>query len=108
GTLAVLLLSFAHRLTGAIRIEPQSLLRGALASAAAAVVGWLTVTFVGGAAGVVAGGVGAAAIFVVLAPTLRILAADDANWLDETIGRSLGGRVGSFCRLCARPAPAGP
>jgi O-antigen/teichoic acid export membrane protein len=101
---ATLLLWFARRLTGRIRLEPQSLLRAAVASAAAALAGWLPVKLIGGGAGVALGAVAAAAIFALSAAALRILPADDAAWLEDAIGRSLRGGVGRFCRLCARPA----
>jgi len=101
---ATLLLWFAQRLTGRIRLEPQALLRAAGASAAAGFAGWLPVKFLGGGLGVVVGISAAAAIFAVSAAALRILPADDAAWLEDAIGRTLRGRVGRFCRRCAQPA----
>lgn len=101
---ATLLLWFAQRLTGRIRLEPQALLRAAVASAAAGFAGWLPVKFLGGGLGVVVGISAAAAIFAVSAAALRILPADDAAWLEDAIGRTLRGRVGRFCRRCAQPA----
>lgn len=104
---ATLLLWFARRLTGRIRLEPQALLRAAVASTAAALAGWLPVKFLGGAPGVAVGGVAASATFALSAVALRILPADDAAWLDDAIGRTLRGWVGRFCRLCAaRPHAA--
>lgn len=101
---ATLLLWFARRLTGRIRLEPQALLRAAVASAAAGLAGWLPVKFLGGGPGVLIGSLAAAAIFATSAAALRILPADDAAWLDDAIGRTMRGQVGRFCRLCARPA----
>ncbi|HEY8792637.1 MAG TPA: polysaccharide biosynthesis C-terminal domain-containing protein, partial [Gaiellaceae bacterium] len=104
---ATLLLWFARRLTGRIRLEPQALLRAAVASTAAALAGWLPVKFLGGAPGVAVGAVAASATFALSAVALRILPADDAAWLDDAIGRTLRGWVGRFCRLCAaRPHAA--
>jgi hypothetical protein len=101
---ATLLLWFARRLTGRLRLESRALLRAAAASAAAGFAGWLPVKFLGGALGVVVGTAAAAAIFALSAAALRILPADDAAWLEEAIGRTLHGQVGRFCRLCAGPA----
>jgi len=103
---ATLLLSSAHRLTGRLRLEPEALLRAAVAATVAGFVGWLPVSLVGGAVGVGVGALAAAAVFGFLAAALRILPRDDAAWLEHAVGRSLHGQVGRFCRLCARPAAA--
>jgi O-antigen/teichoic acid export membrane protein len=105
---AALLLSFARRLTGPIRLERRSLAAGAIASAGAALAGWLSITLLAGPVGVVLGAIAAAAAFATLAAGLRILPPDDAAWLDEAIGGHFKGGVGRFCRLCARPAPMRP
>jgi len=103
---ATLLLSSAHRLTGSVRLEPRALTRAAVAATVAGFVGWLSVSLLGGTAGVVIGALAAAVVFAVLAAALRIVPRDDAAWLEQAIGRALHGQVGRFCRLCARPAAA--
>jgi O-antigen/teichoic acid export membrane protein len=105
---ATLSLWFARRLTGRIRLESQALLRAGVASTAAGVAGWLSVRLIGGGPGLLLGASAAAVTFAISAAALRILPADDAAWLDDAIGPTLGGRVGSFCRLCARPAGVEP
>ena len=89
-----------------MRLEPRALTRAAVAATVAGFVGWLSVSLLGGTAGVVIGALAAAVVFAVLAAALRIVPRDDAAWLEQAIGRALHGQVGRFCRLCARPAAA--
>ena len=52
---------------------------------------------IGGPVGVVLAIVAGAATFMVLALGLRMLAADDAAWLDGHLGHAFGGRAGGSC-----------
>ena len=99
---------YARTRFGAVRWEPGALLRTALASAGAALVGLACVQGIGGWPGVVAGVAAGAVAFALLSMTLRILPADDARWLDRAIGQRLGGRPGILLRaIAARTRPRG-
>ncbi len=91
----------ARRLSGPVRWEPGSLLRCGAASAgcALAVVGVLAL--IDGPVGVVLAIVAGAATFMALALGLRMLAADDAAWLDGHLGHAFGGRAGWLLRRAA-------
>jgi hypothetical protein len=45
------------------------------------------------------------AAFVVLGAALRVLAPDDAAWLDEAVGARVGGLLGRTVRLCGGVGP---
>jgi O-antigen/teichoic acid export membrane protein len=105
--LAVPMLVYAHASLGAVHWEWRSLARTALASVLGGLAAWGVLELVGGVAGLVAGLVVGAAAFCALAWLLRILSADDAEWLDSHVGGWLGGRVGRVIRLWGM-RPPGP
>ena len=83
------------KLARGVRWEASALLRATLASAGAGAAAWGVLDLLGGAAGVVAGLLVGLASFAALAVALRVLAADDARWLEE----SFGGRTATLARL---------
>ena len=109
GQLAVSLpvLLYASRVMGPSDVRLGELVPAAFAAAGAGLAGLAAVQFVDGAGGVLLGLAAATLAFAVLARVLRILPAEDAAWLDQAVGRHLGGRVGSASRAIAR-GRAGP
>jgi hypothetical protein len=100
-------LVYAAKRIGVTRWEPGALARTLLASVGAGLAGWLAQRWLGGVAGLLVGLVAAGAAFAALAATLRILIAEDAEWLESVLGLRLGGRVGRAIRMCAHQAEAG-
>ena len=96
--LAIVLLASVRRAIGPTRWEAGALVRAAIAATAAGLAAWAAVYLLGDRAGVPVGLVVALLAFSFVALRLRILAADDAVWLDATVGPYLGGAVGWFCR----------
>jgi O-antigen/teichoic acid export membrane protein len=97
GTSAVLLLFFAGRLTRPVDWRPGVLLRTLALSLGVGISGWAAVTWIDGFAGVALGAAASVAVFAALAPTLRIVASEDARWAEQ----AFGARVGRIARLCA-------
>jgi O-antigen/teichoic acid export membrane protein len=97
-------LVYAWRRIGVTRWEPGALARTAVASIGAGLTGWLVQRWLGGAPGVLLGLAAASVAFAALAAKLRILITEDAMWLEDSLGRPLGGRVGRAIRMCAPPA----
>jgi O-antigen/teichoic acid export membrane protein len=91
----------ARRLSGPVRWEVGSLLRCGVASAGCALAALGMIALVGGAAGVTLGIAAGTATFAALALGLRVLAADDAAWLDGHLGQAFGGRAGVLLRRAA-------
>jgi O-antigen/teichoic acid export membrane protein len=101
-------LIYANRLLG-VRLEAGAVLRPAAASVAGGAVAWTAVMLVGGAGGVLLGLPAGILAFGLVAVTLRILATEDAVWLEEAAGHRLHGWVARASRLCAvAPADAAP
>jgi O-antigen/teichoic acid export membrane protein len=91
----------ARRLSGPVEWRPGSLFRCALAAAGCALAARLTLELSDNALGVLLAIVAGAAAFALLAPALRVLSKEDAEWLDGHLGRRLGGRVGVVVRRAA-------
>lgn len=100
-------LVYAWRRIGGTRWEPGALTRTLVASIGAGLAGWLAQRWLGGVAGVLVGLTASAAAFAVLATTLRILIAEDAEWLEGVLGLRFGGRLGRAIRMCAHQVEAG-
>ena len=99
--LTATLLGAIHWLAGAPRLEQSTLARAVLAALGAGLVAYAANAGLPDAAAVVVGLVAGTAVFLALAATLRILPRDDAAWLDQTLGRYLGGGAGRFFRAAA-------
>ena len=66
-------------------------------SVLAGLAGWAVVESLDGFPGIALAAVAELGAFLLLAPTLRIVSADDATWAEEAIG----GLLGRLIRLCA-------
>ena len=97
---------YATRLVGGVRLHLDSVLRAAVASAAAGVTAWALLSAVDGVVGFVIATLGGTAVFIVLAAALRIVPGEDARWLDGVVGERFGGIVGRACRAVARDPTA--
>jgi len=100
-TAAALVLSYALWSVGGVHWRPLTLWRGAVAAVGAGVGGWVGVTLLAGAAGLVVGALSAFTVFAALAVALRILPRDDAEWLRQASGNRLGGLVAKVCDRCS-------
>ena len=82
-------LVYSRRKVGPIQWETATLVRAAIVSALAGGVAWAAVWLVGGPGGLAVGLLAGSFAFVVLGALFRILTADDALWLDESVGGRL-------------------
>jgi O-antigen/teichoic acid export membrane protein len=94
---------YAHRFVGHVSWRAGFLVRLAAATGVGGGAAVLCVVALGGFPGVIAGLIAGVGGFSAIAATTRILCADDAEWLDSTIGGAAGGRVGRLVRLIAQP-----
>ena len=101
GIYALVVLVAAARLVGPVELRVSALSRNAVAAAVAGVLGWTVLKGLDGFTGLVAAGAALTAAYGLLAALLRVLPAQDAAWLEETLGGRLVTRV---CRLCASPS----
>ena len=85
------LIVYGWRQVGGVRLEPGALLRTAVASAAGGAAAAGVVAAVGGLAGLMLGLAAGLVVLAALARLLKILPADDAAWLGQTMGARLGG-----------------
>jgi O-antigen/teichoic acid export membrane protein len=99
--LTVTLLVAARNTLGKIRWNLSLLLRGAVGASLAGLAAWGAVSALGDAAGVLVGMFLALGVYAAVGMTLKVLAADDSSWLDNTVGHYFGGRVGKFARVLA-------
>lgn len=89
--------------------SPGSLARTLVASLGGGLAAWACAAALGGIAGLVTGLSAGTVAFAAIAAALRILPADDARWLDEAVGRRLGGVVRPLTRMWVRrPVEAAP
>jgi O-antigen/teichoic acid export membrane protein len=101
GATAVATVAYGVRLMAPVRWEAATLARGVAAAALAGGAAWGALALVGGGPGVVAGLVAGIAVFAVSAARLRILPRQDADWLEQSFGRLIGGRLGAAARVMA-------
>jgi O-antigen/teichoic acid export membrane protein len=78
---------YTIRVADGTRLRSLTLMRGMFAAAPAGAVGWLAVQAFGGAMGVVAGALAAAAVWVAGLVLLRGLEPDDADWVRASLRR---------------------
>jgi hypothetical protein len=71
---------------GRIHWEARPLLRTAIVSILSGGVAWAGVRLLDGPAGLVVGLLAGSVVFLALGALLRILPADDAHWLDQSVG----------------------
>lgn len=95
---AIGIVMYACRSIGPVVWHARSLLRSAVVALAAGAAGWLGVSLLSGAAGVLLGVAAGLVAYVAAAARTRFLPVDDAAWLDRSFGRLLGGRVGRIVR----------
>jgi O-antigen/teichoic acid export membrane protein len=96
---------YAWRIVGSVDWRPGTVARTSCASIVAGLIAWGCVRLFGDAYGVLAGVVLGAAAFLSLASLLRIVAHDDARWLEQAGGRVMAGRMGWLIRSWAAPQP---
>lgn len=77
----------------------RALVGTVLASAAAGLAAALALRWLPAPAGLIAGCAAFVAVFATLAVPLRVLAPDDAAWLEHAVGARLRGSAGRICRL---------
>lgn len=93
-------LGYTLRLVGRERFD-SAIVRSAAASALAGGAAWMVVNSVSGAPGLVAGAGAFVVTFAALAPLLRVVPRQDADWLLVVLGPMTPPWVGRFVRLCA-------
>jgi O-antigen/teichoic acid export membrane protein len=97
-TAVVAMLMAVRRVLPDVGVHVRSLIGGLLTSAgtyaAAAAIG----AALGGALGIVAGSLAGLTVYGVLARLLRVLAPEDARWVEAELGHRLGGAVGWAAR----------
>jgi len=98
GIYALVVLVAAQRLAGAVEWRLGVLTRNAIASGLAGALGWAVLTKLDGFGGLAVAGIALAALYGALAILLRVLPAQDAAWLEETLSGRLVSRI---TRLCA-------
>jgi O-antigen/teichoic acid export membrane protein len=97
-------LAYASRLVGGVHWRPFWLLPAALVSAATGIVAWAVLSAVGGMAGLILGTLAGVVVFAGLGMLVRIVPADDAQWLAGDAGDRLGGLVGTLAARFGRRA----
>jgi len=100
-TVGVPILIYASRVVGSTGWRPLSLWRVALVSAIAGGAAWLCVHLLEGAGGFALGAASGAILLGVLTLGLRVIPADDADWIGAVAGGRLGGMVGWAARRSA-------
>ena len=100
------LLVYTLRLVGREPLD-SAIVRSAAVSAIAGAAGWFTQDAIGGAAGLMAGAGAIAVAFAILAPTLRLIPGQDADWLRNALGPRLPW-LGGLIRRCAGAAAPSP
>jgi O-antigen/teichoic acid export membrane protein len=101
GTYSLFVLGASARILGAAEWHLWTLARGVVAAAGGGAAGWAVLHGLGGVSGLLAGGIAVVAAYAALAVVLRVLAVEDAEWLERAVGGRAGGVVGRLCRLCA-------
>lgn len=93
-------LGYTLRLVGSERLD-SSILRSAAASVGAGAAAWAVQDWVAGAPGLVAGAGAFVIAFAALAPLLRVVPRQDADWLLGVLSAKAPPWLRSFVRLCA-------
>jgi O-antigen/teichoic acid export membrane protein len=96
---------YARLIVGRLDWRPATTLRLAFCSGLGGLTGWAFVRLLGDTYGLGAGLAAGFLVFVVVASVARILAHDDARWLEEALGRVLQGVPGRLVRSWAGPSP---
>ncbi len=95
---SVMIVAYTVRKFGPLEWQGLVLARAVIASALAAGAGWLCVSVVGGAEGIMAGAVVATLLFLLFSRLLRTVPHDDARWIGDSVhgrfGRTIAGIVG--------------
>ena len=105
---AGVMLRMASRAVQAGSWDIAAMVRPLLAAAGAGLAAWGILQGVTGLPGVVLAFAGGSLAYAGLAFGLRILTADDAEWLDAQIGQLLGGWMGRIARLAGRRVRGAP
>ena len=98
GIFALVVLYAAGRLAAPVEWRLAALARNAAAAALAGAAGWAVLRGLDGFTGLVAAAGALTAAYAAMAISLRVLPAQDAAWLEQTLGGRLVTRI---CRLCA-------
>lgn len=93
-------LAYTLRLVGGEPLD-SAILRSAAASAGAGTAAWAAQNWIAGAPGLVAGTAAFVAAFAILAPLLRIVPRQDADWLLGVLGAKAPPWARGIVRLCA-------
>ncbi len=91
-TAAVLVIGYTMHMFGPVDWQARVLLRAVVTAALAAGAGWMALGIVGGAAGIVVGGLVALVVFVVLSRWVKTVPATDGMWISTAVR----GRLGSW------------
>jgi O-antigen/teichoic acid export membrane protein len=97
---AAVVLGYTLALVGRDRPD-GAIFRCAAASAAAGGAAWSALEAIGAAPGLVAGKIAFVAVFALLAPILRVVPRQDADWLVEVLGPKAPAWIVRFVRLCS-------
>jgi O-antigen/teichoic acid export membrane protein len=97
---AAVVLGYTFALVGRDRPD-GAIFRCAAASAAAGGAAWSALEAIGAAPGLVAGTIAFVAVFALLAPILRVVPRQDADWLVEVLGPKAPAWIVRFVRLCS-------
>jgi O-antigen/teichoic acid export membrane protein len=98
GIFALVVLFAAARLAAPVEWRLAALARNTAAAAVAGAAGWAVLRGLDGFTGLVAAAAALSAAYAAMAISLRVLPAQDAAWLEQTLGGRLVTRI---CRLCA-------
>jgi len=104
-TVGIPVIVYAWRIVGGVDWRPSTLVRTACASIAGGVVAWGCVRLLDDAYGIPIGLALGTAAFLSAASLLRILAYDDARWLEQAGGRLMAGQLGRIIKSWTAPQP---
>jgi hypothetical protein len=91
-------LAYVRRMLDGIHLGLGSLSRAAFASVCAGALAYTGVVWIGGLAGVVAGGCAGAVLITLISIRLGVLSSEDADWIEQMVGPRFGARIGRVCR----------
>lgn len=99
--MAVAMIAYGYRTVGGATLHLSVVARAAVVAAAVAAAGYTVTSNVGGWLGVVAGLAACGAVLLAAGRLLRILAAEDAEWLEDAAGDRLRVPARVVCRAFA-------